>query len=89
MAELKITYALVKARRNVGFWTKTRDQYLSVITHSRRPRQAYRLVGRSGGCEIRAREPQHAFQVCRRVFAEARDRTYLGNLNPAGPRGRC
>ena len=28
---------------------------------------------------------QHAFQVCGCVFAEARDRTYLGNLNPAGP----
>lgn len=23
------------------------------------------------------------------LFAEARDRTYLGNLNPAGPCGQC
>jgi hypothetical protein len=31
--------------------------------------------------------PQHAFEVCGWVFAEARDRAYLGNLNPAGPAG--
>jgi hypothetical protein len=29
--------------------------------------------------------PQHAFQVCGRVSAEARDRAHLGDLNPVGP----
>jgi hypothetical protein len=35
--------------------------------------------------ELARRCHQHAFQVCERVFAEARDRTHRGNLNPAGP----
>ena len=35
--------------------------------------------------ELARRCHQHAFQVCGRVFTEARDRPYLGNLNPAGP----
>jgi len=34
--------------------------------------------------ELARRCHQHAFQVCGRVFAEARDRPYLGNLNLAG-----
>jgi len=34
--------------------------------------------------ELARRCHQHAFQACGRVFAEARDRPYLGNLNLAG-----
>jgi len=39
--------------------------------------------------ELARRCHQHAFQVCGRVFAQARDRTYLGISTRPVPCGRC
>ena len=54
-------------------------------------RHAYCLVSvaEDAGFELARRCHQHVFQVCGRVCAEARDRTYLGDLNPAGALRMC